>query len=96
MVGWSVGLLVVSWLVRWSIPHAGFTEVMQQIWDGLTANYLCSVHASTQRRMQMVIEAKGSISVRGFVGPSVCLSVYQATFLMAENAQIFHIIIDHP
>ena len=59
LVGWSIGWLVVGWLVQRSVPHAVVAEVMQQIWDGLTANYLCSLYASKQRRMQMVIEAKG-------------------------------------
>ena len=53
------GWLVVCWLVRWSVRHAGVAEVMQQIWDGLTANCLCSLYASMRRRMQLVIEAKG-------------------------------------
>ena len=50
MVGWSIGWLVVGWLVDWSVRHAEVTEVMQQI---------SSRYASMRRRMQMVIEAKG-------------------------------------
>ena len=38
---------------------AGFKEVMQQIWNGLTAKYLCSLYASMPRRMQRVIKAEG-------------------------------------
>ena len=34
-------------------------EVMQQIWDGLTTDYLCSLYESMQRRTQMVIQAEG-------------------------------------
>ena len=59
LVGWSIGWLVVGWLVHWSVCHAEVTEVMQQIWDSLTANYLCSLYALMRRQMQMVIEAKG-------------------------------------
>ena len=59
LVGWSIGWLVVGWLVHWSVHHAEVTEVMQQIWDSLTANYLCSLYALMRRQMQMVIEAKG-------------------------------------
>ena len=56
---WLVGPLVGWPLVRWSHCHAGVTEVMKQIWDGLTAYYHCSVYASTPCQMQMVIEAEG-------------------------------------
>ena len=59
LVCWSISWLVVGWLVRWSVRHAGVTEVLQQIWDGLTANYLRSLYTSMRRRMQMVIKAKG-------------------------------------
>ena len=38
---------------------AGFKEVMQQIWNGLTAKYPRSLYASTPGRMQRVIEAEG-------------------------------------
>ena len=45
LVGWSIGCLVVGWLDRWFIRHAGVTEVMQQIWDGLAAYYCCILYA---------------------------------------------------
>ena len=38
---------------------AGVKEVMQQIWNGLTAKYPRSLYASTPGRMQRVIEAEG-------------------------------------
>ena len=38
---------------------AGLKEVMQEIWDGLTADYLRSLYESMPRRMRMVIAAKG-------------------------------------
>ena len=59
LVGWSIGWLVVGWLVSWSVRRARVTEVMQQVWDVLKANYLRSLYGSMRRRMQMVIEAKG-------------------------------------
>ena len=34
-------------------------EVMQQILNGLTAEYLCNIYASMPRRMQRVIKAEG-------------------------------------
>ena len=56
---WLVGPLVGWLLVCWSLCHAGVTEVMKQIWDGLTAYYHCSVYASIPGQMQMVNEAEG-------------------------------------
>ena len=38
---------------------AGVKEVMQQIWNGLTAKYLGSLYASMPRQMQRVIKAEG-------------------------------------
>ena len=38
---------------------AGVKEVMQQIWNGLTAKYLRSLYASMPRQMQREIEAEG-------------------------------------
>ena len=38
---------------------AGFKEVMQQIWNGLTAKYLRSLHASMPCQMQRANEAEG-------------------------------------
>ena len=44
------GWLVVNWLVNWSIRHAAVTEVMQQIWDGITANYHSSLYGLNNAR----------------------------------------------
>ena len=38
---------------------AGVKEVMQQIYNGLTAKYLHSLYESVPRQMQRVIEAEG-------------------------------------
>ena len=38
---------------------AGVKEIMQQIWNGLTAEYLCSLYAWMPRRVQRMIEAEG-------------------------------------
>ena len=57
-----IGWLPVGWFVRWSICHAAVKELMQQIWDVLTANYHCSLYASMARQMQMVMEAEGVVT----------------------------------
>ena len=90
-IGWLVRWLFVGWLVHWSIRHAGFTEVMQHIWDGLTPNYLRSLYASMQCRTQMVIEAKSNNSVCWSVCPSI-----KRLFLWRKKTQTFHFTIDHP
>ena len=64
LVGWSIGWLVVGWLVHWSIRHAEVTEVMQQIWDSLTANYLCSLYALMRRQMQMAEQLSSDTQAR--------------------------------